>query len=103
MTHDRHVCEHCSQRKARYQYRGVVRADRTHTLCFACFRSERDRQRARSLDNEPSSAAVLPLSPRPVLTAAQRAHRVRMLAHLRARATAATHGRWRGREWHCDA
>jgi hypothetical protein len=84
MTHDRHVCE-------------------PHTLCCACFRSERDRQRARSFDDGLSSAAMLPRSSRPALTAAQRAHRVRMLAHLRARAAAATRGQRRGREWHCDA
>ena len=82
--------------------------DRPHTLCLACFRSERDRQRARSFDNLPSSSAVPVPVPVPVpaartaLTAAQRAHRFRMLAHLRAQA-AATAGGPRGREWHCDA
>ena len=79
---------------------------RPHTLCFACFRSERDRQRARSFDDLPSSSAVAmpvrPPAPRTALTAAQRAHRFRMLAHLRAQAAATAGGR-RGREWHCDA
>jgi hypothetical protein len=45
----RHLCSACSAQRARYQYRGVVRADRHHTLCFRCFRAERDRQRARLL------------------------------------------------------
>jgi hypothetical protein len=45
----RKLCERCWQRKARFQYHGVVRADRHHTLCFECFRSERDRRRARLL------------------------------------------------------
>jgi hypothetical protein len=42
-------CESCRQRKARFRYRGVVRADRDHTLCFECYRSERDRRRAQLL------------------------------------------------------
>ena len=45
----RKLCQGCHERKARFQYRGVVRADRDHTLCFECYRSERDRQRSRSL------------------------------------------------------
>ena len=80
--------------------------DRPHTRCFACFRSERDRQHARSFDDLPSSSAVpVPMSvpaARTGLTAAQRAHRFRMLAHLRAQAAATGRPR-RGREWHCDA
>jgi len=32
--------------RGRYQYRGVVRADRDHSLYFRSFRAERDRQRA---------------------------------------------------------
>jgi hypothetical protein len=49
----RKLCERCWQRKARYQYRGVVRADRHHTLCFECFRSERERRRAIMLVERP--------------------------------------------------
>ena len=75
---------------------------RPHTLCLACFRSERDRQRARSFDDLPSSSAVPVPAARTALTASQRAHRFRMLAHLRAQAAATAGGR-RGREWHCDA
>ena len=45
----RKLCQGCHERKARFQYRGIVRADRDHTLCFECYRSERDRQRSRSL------------------------------------------------------
>ena len=48
----RHLCAACGARRARYQYRGVVRADRDHTLCFRCFRTERDRQRASLLWRE---------------------------------------------------
>ena len=90
----KHVCEGCRERKARFQYRGVVKADRAHTLCFACFRSERDRLRARALataeagGHTDASAAAAPggplISNRPVtMTPAQRAHRFRMLTHLR--------------------
>ncbi len=33
------LCVACHQRPARFQYRGVVKADRSHTLCFRCYRS----------------------------------------------------------------
>ena len=45
----RHLCTSCGVHRARYQYRGFVRADRDHTMCFRCFRTERERQRARLL------------------------------------------------------
>lgn len=76
---ERHLCERCRERKARFSHRGVVKADRSHTLCFACFRSERDRLRARLLVERPVMLAC-----REPLTPSQRAHRFRMLAHLRA-------------------
>lgn len=97
----KHLCEACRERKARFQYRGVVKADRAHTLCFACFRSERDRLRARSLAASTTEALVSAewehhASPGAqqagvthdgVMTPTQRAHRFRMLAHMtRARA-----------------
>jgi hypothetical protein len=52
----RHLCLGCGTQRARYQYRGAVRADRQHTLCFRCFRSERERQRARLLAAPPTMA-----------------------------------------------
>lgn len=42
----RRLCVECREHQARFQYRGRVRADRDHTLCFRCFRAEVDRQRA---------------------------------------------------------
>ena len=45
----RKLCERCWQRKALFQHRGVVRADRHHRPCFECFRSERERRRAHLL------------------------------------------------------
>lgn len=76
----RRACESCRQRKARYQYRGVVRADRTHTLCFSCFRAERDRHRARLLAEPRPPMLRSPFGS--VLTARQLAHRRRMLEFL---------------------
>jgi hypothetical protein len=43
------LCAVCQQRKARFRYRGEVRADRDHTLCFKCYRGEVNRARARRL------------------------------------------------------
>lgn len=51
----KHLCEDCRTRKARFRYRGIVRADRHHTLCFQCFRAERERQRARQLAARPTT------------------------------------------------
>ena len=44
----RGLCLACRERKARFRYRGEVRADRHHTLCFECFRSETNRSRHRN-------------------------------------------------------
>jgi hypothetical protein len=45
----RRACVECRVQPARFQYRGRVRADRDHTLCFRCFRAEVNRQRAQRL------------------------------------------------------
>lgn len=39
---DRHLCARCQSRPARFQYRGAVKADRSHTLCFQCYRAALD-------------------------------------------------------------
>ncbi len=80
-----HLCAVCQERKARYQYQGHVRADRTHVLCFQCFRAERERMRARqlALTNEPQPVKVL--EPRRTLTSSEIDHRRRMLAFLESR------------------
>ena len=80
----RRACHACQERKARFQYRGRVRADRDHVLCFECDRAERQRDRARRL-----AAAAAP-QPLPItwdfrgapLSDRQIAHRQRMLRHL---------------------
>jgi len=74
------LCAGCQERKARFRYRGEVRADRDHTLCFECFRGEINRARARRM--------VDPGVGRSVLDPGQIAHRQRMLQHLQ-RLTAA--------------
>jgi hypothetical protein len=43
------LCQTCGERRAQYIRHGIVKADRTHTLCFECFRAERNRFRARRL------------------------------------------------------
>ncbi len=43
----RKLCSSCHSRRAKFRYRGHVRADRHHTLCFECFRAETDRLRHR--------------------------------------------------------
>jgi hypothetical protein len=60
-----------------------VRADRQHVLCFECFRSERNRRRAQLLLDLEEIPFLRPAAARAAgLTDTERAHRVRMLAHL---------------------
>ena len=40
-----HTCVACRQRRSRFRFRGAVRADRHHPLCFQCYRALRDRVR----------------------------------------------------------
>jgi hypothetical protein len=76
-------CQSCRERKARFECRGVVRADRDHTLCFECYRSARDRRRAEMLaetDRPRSFASPFAEAPRP--GDRNLAHRRAMLTHL---------------------
>ena len=88
---DRHLCASCLDRRAKYQYRGHVRADRQHVLCFQCYRAARERLRAQQLSKLPFEATApldVPLGVRAHGTPAasrldaQLEHRKRMLAHL---------------------
>ena len=45
----RHTCRACEQHPAKFRYRGDVRADRDHELCFRCFRAMVNRLRAGQL------------------------------------------------------
>ena len=42
----RHVCVGCHERRSLFRYRGQVKADADHTLCFRCYRSLVDSVRA---------------------------------------------------------
>ena len=79
--HARRNCQVCRDRKARFRFRGEVRADRDHVLCFECFRSERNRQQARRLA-EPVPSLRSPFDVAAALSARQIAHRRLMLGHL---------------------
>ena len=83
----RQMCQRCRDRKARFQYRGHVRADRDHTLCFECYRSERDRQRAGKLSSIQAPMLQSPFDTRPPLLDHEIAHRRRILEHLSATAS----------------
>lgn len=45
----RHTCRRCGSRHAQFAYRGVVKWDRFHELCFQCYRSLIDARDARRL------------------------------------------------------
>jgi len=89
------LCAACQERKARFRYRGEVRADRDHTLCFECYRSEVNRARARRIiDAAVPSQVRSPFGPtagvgRLLFDARQVAHRQRILEHQK-RLTAAS-------------
>jgi len=84
----RKLCAACQERKARFKYRCVVRADRDHTLCFECYRGEINRARARRLNQVGNPLTMR--SPFGLQQAVhggglderQLAHRQRMLDHL---------------------
>jgi hypothetical protein len=42
---ERRLCAGCGARTALYRYHGHVKHDRTHVLCFQCYRAVRDSQR----------------------------------------------------------
>ena len=83
-------CVSCEARKALFRYRGEVRADRDHTLCFECYRAEMNRARSRRLGEGRRGDAFVPRVQRVQAAAAagrpslpgQTAHRQRMLDHL---------------------
>jgi hypothetical protein len=83
----RRLCVACLERNARFRYRGEVRADRDHTLCFECYRGEINRARARGLSN-PAVPRMPPLfgyqeaAVSRALNERQVAHRRLMLDHL---------------------
>ena len=86
-------CQSCHARKARFQYRGRVRADRDHTLCFECYRSERERGRANAVATAGRPTRLYsPLIGPPSLSQRETAHRRAMLAHLQRSVVGACRG-----------
>ena len=79
---ERKLCQSCRDRKARFAFRGRVKADRDHTLCFECYRSERERRRALALAKLPTPGFAASARRGLVLTSSEVDHRRRMLAHL---------------------
>lgn len=59
-----HPCAACGSRPARFQYRGIVKADRSHTLCFQCFRAAVNRVRLALRMVEPQRPAAIAPGPR---------------------------------------
>ena len=90
------LCAACQERKAKFRFRRAVRADRDHTLCFECYRSEVNRTRARRLADatsrwaKPSLCRPSDVSGGRVLDDRQIAHRQRMLDHRRRRSSMAS-------------
>jgi hypothetical protein len=87
----RRDCQTCRDRKARLGFRGEVRADRDHVLCFECFRSERERQPAQRRA-ETTAPVHSPFDVAAALSSRQIAHRRAMLGHLSSSATRRPHG-----------
>lgn len=86
----RQMCQRCRDRKARFRYRGEVRADRDHSLCFECYRSERNRQLADKLSSNQAPMLGSPFDVRPPLSDREASHRQRMLNHLQRQSIAAS-------------
>ena len=80
----RHLCADCRERKARFEYRGHIRADRTHVLCFQCFRAQREQIRARQLKGTvPFFPGFDEKGDSPLFTAAPRTLTLREIEHRR--------------------
>ena len=80
------LCLSCGERRALFFYRGVVRADRDHNLCFACYRAEVNRLRAGRLGACAPGAAPANPHLRPSRTVTDRAALLAEIAARRRRA-----------------
>ncbi len=60
----KHICRECESRRALFRYRGIVKWDRYHTLCFQCYRRHLDRLRAASLAAEKPARQQPPIANR---------------------------------------
>lgn len=59
-----------------------TRAQRDHTLCFECYRSERERRRGQALAAIEPRPLGVPFGGHPALSEREIAHRRAMVAHL---------------------
>jgi hypothetical protein len=76
------LCLACGERRPLFSYRGVVKADRDHNLCFECYRAEVNRLRARRL----TAASMANPHPRPSKAVTDRAALLAEIAVRRRRA-----------------
>jgi hypothetical protein len=79
-------CLSCGERRPLFCHRGVVKADRDHTLCFECYRAEVNRLRARRLSAVAAGATVANPRPLPSRAAGDRAALLADIAARRRRA-----------------
>jgi len=80
------LCLACGRRRALFSYRGVVKADRDHNLCFECYRAEVNRLRARRFGTVTADSAMASPSLRPSQTVADRGALLADIAARRRRA-----------------
>ena len=80
------VCLACGERRPLFYYRGVVKADRDHSLCFECYRAEVNRLRARRLSAVAAGAAIANPHPGPSKAVSDRAALLADIAVRRRRA-----------------
>jgi hypothetical protein len=76
----------CGERRSLFLYRGVVKADRDHNLCFECYRAETNRLRARRLGGSAADARMANPRLRPSKEVVDRAATLAVIAVRRRRA-----------------
>jgi hypothetical protein len=76
----------CGERRSLFAYRGVVKADRHHSLCFECYRAEGNRLRAWQPGEPADAPGLLVQRPAAARGAADRTALLRELAARRRRA-----------------
>jgi hypothetical protein len=80
------LCLSCRERRPLFLYRGVVKADRDHNLCFECYRAEVNRLRARRLGAVAAGAGIANPRLRPSKAVPDRAALLADIAARRRRA-----------------
>lgn len=49
LNNDHRLCVECREHRAIFRFRGRLRRDKKHNLCFQCFRSQQDSLRSARL------------------------------------------------------